>query len=209
MSLQIYNYYFLNFEFYYETSILRFKSIKFYFMQLKIVITGGPGTGKSTVIEELILQKFVCMPEISREITLEAKKNGVDQLFLKKPLLFSQLLLEGREKQFLEANSKSTNIVFFDRGMPDVHGYMNYLGVDYSKSYIQKSLKHRYTHIFMMPPWQKIYTTDNERYESYEQSLAIYNHLKKTYLDLNYNIIEVPTGTVQKRVHFILNMIKS
>ena len=58
-----------------------------------------------------------------------------------------------------------------------------------------------------MPPWQKIYTRDNERYESFEQSLAIHNHLKKTYLDLDYKVIEVPTGTVQKRVNFILNMI--
>lgn len=178
-------------------------------MQLKVVITGGPGTGKSTIIDELIHQNYECMSEISREITLNAKKNGVDQLFLKKPHLFSQLLLEGREKQFLDATSKKSDVIFFDRGMPDVHGYMNYLGVDYSDEYIKKSLKLRYTHIFMMPPWQEIYTTDNERYESYEQSLAIYNHLKKTYIDLGYTIVEVPTGTVQKRVNFILNMIKN
>jgi len=182
---------------------------KFQFMQLKIVISGGPGTGKSTVIDELILRNYECMPEISREITLEAKKNGVDQLFLKKPHLFSQLLLEGREKQYLEASSKKSEIVFFDRGMPDAHGYMNYLGVDYSDSYIQKGFEFRYSYIFMMPPWEEIYTTDNERYESFEQSLAIYNHLKKTYIDLNYDIIEVPTGSVQKRVNFILNRIKS
>ncbi len=61
----------------------------------------------------------------------------------------------------------------------------------------------------MMPPWQEIYTTDNERYESFEQSLAIYNHLKKTYSDLNYKIIEVPKGTVNKRTNFILNMINT
>lgn len=178
-------------------------------MQLKIVITGGPGTGKSTVIDELVQLNYDCMPEISREITLEAQKNGVSQLFLKKPHLFSQLLLEGREKQFMAANIKNSEVVFFDRGIPDVHGYMNYLGVDYSENYIQKSLEYRYSHIFIMPPWQEIYANDNERYESFEQSLAIYNHLKKTYTDLEYNIIEVPTGTVQKRVNFILNMIEN
>jgi len=176
-------------------------------MQLKIVITGGPGTGKSTVIDKLIGLNYQCMPEISRNITLEAKKNGIDQLFLKKPLLFSQLLLEGREKQYVEANSKDAKIIFFDRGIPDVHGYMNYLGVDHPKTYIKKSLEHKYSYIFMMPPWQEIYTTDNERYESFEQSLAIYNHLKKTYIGLNYEIIEVPIGTVDKRTNFILNMI--
>ena len=61
-------------------------------MQKKIVITGGPGTGKSSLINELINQNYFCMPEISRRVTLDARKNGIEQLFLKKPLLFSQLL---------------------------------------------------------------------------------------------------------------------
>jgi hypothetical protein len=35
------------------------------------------------------------LPEIE-EVTLEAKQ-GIEQLFLEKPLLFSELLLEGRK----------------------------------------------------------------------------------------------------------------
>jgi len=177
-------------------------------MQKKIVITGGPGTGKSTVIGELIKLNYACMPEISREITLNAKRNGIDQLFLKEPLLFSQLLLDGRVDQFSQASRRDHDIIFFDRGIPDVHGYMNYLGVDYPNNYVEKSQEHRYSNIFMMPPWEEIYTTDNERYESFEQSLAIYNHLKKTYLHLNYEIVEVPIGSIHKRVNFILNIVK-
>lgn len=174
-------------------------------MQKKIVITGGPGTGKSSLINELINQKYFCMPEISRRVTLDARKKGIEQLFLKKPLLFSQLLLEGREQQFLEAGKENTDLVFFDRGIPDVHGYMNYIGVDYPNLYKEKSLKYRYTTIFITPPWQEIYQSDNERYESYEQSLAIHNHLKKTYIELEYSIINVPIGNVEERVRFILN----
>ncbi|NQV77116.1 MAG: ATP-binding protein, partial [Lutibacter sp.] len=72
-------------------------------MQQKIVITGGPGTGKSTIIEELAKRNFTCMKEISREVILNARKNGSEQLFLTKPLLFSELLLEGRINQYIEA----------------------------------------------------------------------------------------------------------
>lgn len=176
-------------------------------MQQKIVITGGPGTGKSTIINSLIQRNFVCMPEISRQITIEAKKNGIDQLFLKKPLLFSQLILDAREKQFIKASNENADLIFFDRGIPDVHGYMNYLGVDYPDNYIKMSNKHRYQHVFMLPPWEDIYLEDEERYESFEQSIAINNHLKKTYTELNYLITEVPLGTVEKRIHFILNTI--
>ncbi len=176
-------------------------------MQQKIVITGGPGTGKSTIVEALIKRDFVCMPEISRQITIEAKKNGIDQLFLKKPLLFSQLILDARENQFIKATEQNAKLIFFDRGIPDVHGYMNYLGVDYPDNYIKMSKKYRYQHVFMLPPWEEIYLEDEERYESFEQSVAIHNHLKKTYRELNYAITEVPLGTVEKRIHFILNSI--
>lgn len=176
-------------------------------MQKKIVITGGPGTGKSTLINDLIRRDFNCMPEISRQVTIEAKKKGIDQLFLKTPLLFSQLILEGREKQFLKASKENADVIFFDRGIPDVHGYMNYLGVDYPKNYLESSTKNRYQYIFMLPPWEEIYLEDEVRYESFEQSVAIHNHLKKTYQKLDYTIIEVPIGTIEKRIRFILNSI--
>lgn len=178
-------------------------------MQQKIVITGGPGTGKSTIIEELMKRDFTCMTEISREITLNARKNGTEQLFLTKPLLFSELLLEGRVNQYIEAEKKNKNLVFFDRGIPDVHAYMNYISIDYPSTYITKSNLYKYNFIFLMPPWEEIYISDNERYENFEQALAIHNHLERTYKELNYKIIEVPIGTVEERTNFILNIIKT
>ncbi|SDW71057.1 Predicted ATPase [Lutibacter oricola] len=177
-------------------------------MQNKIVITGGPGTGKSTVIEELIYRKYECMKEISREVTLNARKNGTDQLFLTKPLLFSELLLEGRVNQYVEAEKKNKDIVFFDRGIPDVHAYMNYISIDYPDTYIQKSKLYKYNYIFLMPPWEEIYISDSERYENFEQALAIHNHLERTYKELGYKIIEVPFGTVEFRADFILEYVK-
>jgi len=177
-------------------------------MQTKIVITGGPGTGKSTVIEALLKRNFTCMPEISRQVTLNAREKGIEQLFLTKPLLFSELLLEGRITQYIEAEQKNSDLVFFDRGIPDVHAYMNYISIDYPKTYVRKSNIYRYEYVFLMPPWQEIYISDNERYENFEQALAIHNHLERTYKKLNYPIIEVPTGTVDERIDFILSTIK-
>jgi len=177
-------------------------------MQKKIVITGGPGTGKSTVILALEKMKFTCMHEISREVTLMARKNGIEQLFLKDPMLFSKMLLEGRVNQYKEASEIDAAIVFFDRGIPDVFAYMNYLSVKYPPIYRKESENKKYFNpIFLMPPWKEIYITDDARYESFEQSLAIHNHLKTAYKSLGYTIIEVPTGTVEERAKFILDNI--
>ncbi len=170
----------------------------------KIVLTGGPGTGKTTILDALQKQGFICKSEVSRQVTKMARKNGIEQLFLKDPLLFSKLLLEGRVQQYKDSLSLNGDFVFFDRGIPDVHAYMNYLGLKYPEVYKRKSKKYTYDAVFLMPPWQKIYITDNERYESFEQSLAIHNHLKNTYESLGYKIIEVPFGDIKKRVSFIL-----
>ena len=177
-------------------------------MQTKIVITGGPGTGKSTIIKELAKRNYTCMLEISREVTLNARQNGTEQLFLTNPLLFSELLLEGRVNQYIEAEKKNSDLVFFDRGIPDVHAYMNYISINYPKTYVNTSNFYRYNYIFLMAPWKEIYVTDNERYENFEQALAIHNHLERTYTALGYVVIEVPTGNIEERTNFILAAIK-
>jgi len=96
-----------------------------------IVITGGPGTGKSTIIDTLIEKGYACYPEISREVTLEAKKRGIEQLFLTEPLLFSQMLLDGRLKQYHNAHQEANHPVFIDRGIPDILAYMDFIGDEY------------------------------------------------------------------------------
>lgn len=178
-------------------------------MSKKIVVTGAPGTGKSTIILELEKQGFACLHEISREVILEARKKGTDQLFLTEPLLFSDMLLKGRVQQYVDSEDIDKDIVFFDRGIPDVQSYLNYIGMDYPETYEKKGKKYRYDFVFLMPPWEEIYTNDNERYESFEQSLAIHNHLLKTYKKLDYRVVEVPHGTVEKRIEYMLNVIQT
>ena len=178
-------------------------------MQQKIVLIGGPGTGKSSVLNELISRGFHCKPEISREVILEAQEKGIDQLFLTDPLLFSNLLLEGREKQFLEADKSQEKVVFFDRGIPDVHAYLEFFDTEYPNNFIEKSETHLYTKVFMLPPWKDIYTSDNERYESFEEAVKIHHHLIKTYQKIGYQICIVPFGTIQERTNYILDAIKN
>lgn len=171
------------------------------------MITGAPGTGKSTVIRELSQRNFECMPEISREVTLNARKSGTDQLFLTNPLLFSELLLEGRVNQYIEGELKNCDLLFFDRGIPDIPAYMDYVNMDYPSIFIEKSNFYRYNYIFLMPPWEEIYISDNERYENFDQAITIHDHLKNIYQSLNYKIIEVPFGSVNDRTNFIIDQL--
>ncbi len=172
-----------------------------------IVITGGPGTGKTTIIDALIEQGYACFPEISRQVTLEAKKQGIEQLFLEKPLLFSELLLEGRRKQHEQATVDQAELVFLDRGIPDILAYMHYIGDSYPAFFDHACREHQYSKIFVLPPWEEIYESDEARYENFEQAKLIFDHLLETYQKYGYELIEVPRGTVVERIQFILNQL--
>ena len=172
-----------------------------------IVIIGGPGTGKSTIIDGLVADGYCCYPEISRQVTLEAQKEGIEQLFLEKPLLFSQKLLEGRIKQFESAKEEPAEVVFIDRGIPDVVAYMDYIGDNYPEHFTEACEVCKYSKIFLLPPWEEIYKSDGERYENFEQAKTIYNHLVETYKKYGYELIEVPKDTVNNRILYILDKI--
>ncbi len=173
----------------------------------KIVITGGPGTGKSSVIEHLKTRGFLCYEEISREVTLQARKDGIEQLFLVEPLLFSNKLLQGRKEQFLSASAEPRNVVFLDRGLPDVLAYMDYKGDQYPDEYIETCQNHQYDYVFVLAPWQEIFVSDNERYENFEQAIEIHHHLLKTYMRFGYQLIDVPFESIEKRSDFILEVL--
>lgn len=178
-------------------------------MPKRIVITGGPSSGKTTLISHLQNMGHSCKPEISRQVTIEAQKMGIEQLFLEDPILFSKKLLEGRLKQFNEIEHVESDILFYDRGLPDVTAYMDYTQTQYPNFFIDTCQNNNYDIVFLLPPWKAIYKQDNERYETYEEAVKIHHYLLEGYKNYGYSIIEVPHGTLDERAQFILNTLKN
>lgn len=169
-----------------------------------IVIIGGPGSGKTTIINALMNKGYCCYPEISREVTLEAKKQGIQQLFLEKPLLFSEMLLDARKIQYQNAINEPHPIVFLDRGIPDIVAYLHYIKNDIPKPFDLACTQHIYSKIFILEPWLEIYQNDDVRYENFQEAQLIYKFLIKTYTKYGYELIDVPKNTIENRVLFIL-----
>jgi len=180
----------------------------------RIVITGGPGTGKTSIINDLKKNDFYCFDEIIRALTLAATKdrnpsehisNPID--FVDDPKQFNTNLINGRVSHFKDAKTLTQEICFFDRGIPDVLAYMEFFNQSYDTFFTDACSKHTYDHVFLLPPWKAIYKSDNERFESFEQAQQIHEHLVKVYKTFGYTIIEVPFGTIEERSAFILNNI--
>ena len=172
----------------------------------KILITGGPGAGKTSLIYELKKRNFNCEHEIVRSLTIEGKKHGNDQAFLIEPLKFTKKLLDLRINQFNKI--QKNEITFYDRGVHDTLAYLKYINVNIGDDLIKKCLKIKYNRVFVLPPWEKIYQRDDCRYESFEESIKIFNQIIKTYEYFKMNTIILKQGTIEDRVDKILSYIK-
>ena len=180
----------------------------------KIVITGAPGTGKTLLVKTLEAKGYYCFPEVIRDMTAAAKKGTTAKpiatnplVFVDDPMEFNKALLEGRKTHFQTALRLKEPLCFFDRGMPDVLAYMDYFGQSYPEEFIKACEEHRYSHIFILPPWEDIFISDNERMESFQQALDLHEHLMETYELFGYRINILPKTTVSERVSILLETI--
>ena len=113
--------------------------------------------------------------------------------------------MNARHRQFLDAENSSKNLVFFDRGMPDVLAYMDFIGDSYPDEFTQLCKSHTYDAAFVLKPWKAIFKSDAERYENFEQAVKIHDYLIDTYSKFNYQLNDVPFGTIDDRIDYILN----
>lgn len=178
-------------------------------MPKKIVISGGPSSGKTSLICGLENRGYSCIHEVSRDITLKARQKGIEHLFKTEPLLFSELLLEARVEQFTSADLFKCDFVFLDRGIPDVLAYLDRNKIEYPNPFIKSCKEHQYDAVFILPPWKDIHITDSERYEDYKESEILFEYLYKSYETYDYNHVFVPKGTIEDRIDFILAHLKT
>lgn len=177
---------------------------------MKIVITGGPGTGKTALIDQLKKKGFLVVPEIIRELTQKLSQDKIENQgsnpleMAQNPIDFNRSLIKARIDQYNKTRGVQ-DIVFFDRGIPDVLAYMNFFQQKIPEEFISWTSTHVYDKVFILPPWKEIYQTDAERFESFEQATSLYDSLSKTYEDLGYPIVRVPIGTIEERIKIIFN----
>ncbi len=171
-----------------------------------MIISGGPGFGKTSIIDELEKRSYNVMHEVSRSIIKEQLESGGDILPWENLTTFSRLLFERRVKQFQEAAENKW--VFFDRGIPDIVAYMGKDELEIPSSYMLKLEEcNYYPLVFIVPPWQEIFKNDAERMENYKTAFEINEIIIETYSNLGYDIEILPKVSIQERTDFILNKI--
>ncbi len=171
-----------------------------------IILTGAMGSGKSTIINEIMKKDIKCIPEPARQILKEQRAIQADGVPEINSALFNQLMLSRSTKNYLDFLHKN-KLIIFDRGIPDMIAYGELFGIDI-KIYKKSSELYRYNkNIFCLKGWEEIYTTDDERKMDFQSANEFGEKIYRIYRQLGYNIITVPLISIKGRVDFILNKI--
>lgn len=167
------------------------------------VITGGPGFGKTLLIEELRQAGYYCSGEFARELILTQQESGGDILPWKNPRLFQQYILQKRIAFF--DSVPDGNFAFADRGIPDQLAFARYRGFRAPEILIECAENYKYApQVFVTPPWPEIFVNDPIRSETFEEACRIHEVVVETYISLNYQIIELPLLPVKQRMKYLL-----
>jgi len=167
------------------------------------VITGGPGSGKSTLIEALAAAGIATSAEVGRAIIKEELATGGTALPWLDHRAFAERMIE-REIQAHRAALVRSETVVLDRGVPDVIGFLRISGLAVPEAIDTAARSYRYNpRAFIAPWWADIFTTDAERKQTPEEARATFGVMVETYRDYGYRLVELPRATVAERVAFV------
>lgn len=172
-------------------------------MNVRFLLTGGPGFGKSSIIDELERLGYQVKHEIARQIILESIQNKTMCNPWQDIVSFSERVLEERISQY---NAGSDGVWFYDRGLPDIPAFMLK-----DKREIQDELwrlckEYRFEKkVFITPPWEAIFHKDNERKEDFVAAIKVHKMIERVYTELEYELIPVPMGSIKDRAKFVLD----
>lgn len=174
-------------------------------MNRKFVVTGGPGGGKSTLLDALAERSCRIAPEAARRLIKERLAAGLSPR--PDPVSFARAILDSDIQQYRAATGHD-GIIFFDRGVLDAL-YMLDLESALSRDEIAKLVQafpYNDT-VFLLPPWEAIYAMDSERDQTFEESVAVFEGMKRWYARWGYQTVDVPRASVEARVSFIQDAI--
>jgi predicted ATPase len=143
-----------------------------------------------------------CVDEPAREVIAEQRASGGRGTWDQDPSLFVSLLLERSIEKYKAARGSGERVLF-DRGIPDCVVYAIRAGADPGPSLTAVDAFRYAPHVLFLEPWSDIYTTDEERIMSFEDTVSFSEALGDVYRRSGYVVVDVPQKPIDARVAFV------
>ncbi len=169
-------------------------------MPPRAVLTGAPGAGKSTLLDAAAAAGLATSPEVARELL---QSPGGMELRANDPLGFAEAMLEAHAREF-ERHAGTAGPVLFDRGFPDVVGFLEVSGLPIPKAADAACRRLHYSGpILRAPAWADIYRQDEERIQSWKEAVASDEAVTAAWRRYGYDPIDLPLVSVADRLQFL------
>ena len=171
----------------------------------RVVITGGPGAGKTTLLTELAAMGYSTVVESARAIIAERIARGLSPR--PDPPSFAREILR-RDIETYASQSKTPNWVFFDRGAIEAIAMLHEVSPltrDELKAMLSAYPFH--ASVFVLPPWEAIYTNDAERDQSFAEAVNVHARVVDWYRVCGYVLHEVPRLPAKERAAHVLRIL--
>lgn len=166
-------------------------------------VTGGPGAGKTTLLEALAETGIAVAPEAGRAVIRDQMAIGGPAVPWRDPALFAELMLAFDLRSHGEARLQA-GPVLFDRGVPDIAGYLRLCRLPVPEHLMRAARQVRYrSPVFAAPPWRAIFTQDAERRQDFAEAERTFAAVTAAWREFGYELVELPLASVAERGAFV------
>lgn len=182
----------------------------------KVVFTGGPYSGKSTLVSEFESLGYpvakeaalLVIEDLNNEIGIEEQvKFRSEHIHEFQRLIFNKQV-ELEHEAFAEATKYNLDFIICDRGVYDGITYYKLFNKNIDEELLNDIYQHQYDNVFVcevLPNFDA--RNETGRFENIDISKQLSELSYDTYNSVTQNVLWLPVMSIEDRVNFVINYI--
>jgi predicted ATPase len=166
-----------------------------------VIISGGPGSGKTTLINELENRGYKTFGEVPRQLIVRFLIEDQARLPWNDLKSFAELCLYEMKRQKRE--TKQSPVSFADRAIADILAYMKIGNLPIPDEYKEEAKTGYNRNVFLLMPQSDFYVQDEVRPHSFSEALEIHHEINNIYNSLGFSVHLISRLSLEDQISFI------